>query len=81
MLSLAVAAYEAERPVVVLDEEEHALHGEEFMKSISALDMPMQTAVFRSVPRSYFEASDWPETLEAARQVFFLKNPDFGKPR
>jgi hypothetical protein len=74
-LNRAVDAYKAGQPVVVLDEEGHHLHGEDFLKGVADLDMPMRAFVVTGISRAYFEATDWPEVLEAARQVFFLKNP------
>jgi hypothetical protein len=73
-LNRAVDAYKAGQPVVVLDEEGHHLHGEDFLKGVADLNMPMRAFMATGIPRAYFEATDWPEVLEAARQVFFLKN-------
>lgn len=78
LLNEAVAAYSDGRPVVVRDENGSLLHGEEFLKGIVALgqsmpDFRMGAIVFHGVSRKYFESTDWPEILEAARQVFFLK--------
>ena len=41
-LNRAVDAYKVGQLVVVLDEEGHHLHGEDFLKGVMDLNMPMQ---------------------------------------
>jgi len=72
-LHRAVAAYREGHPVVVLSDEGATLHGEDFLRAVRDLSMPLEARVIRGIPKAEFEASDWPEILEAARQVF-LKN-------
>jgi hypothetical protein len=49
-LNKAVDAYKAGQPAMVLDEEGHHLHGEDFLKSILDLDMPMRAYIVTSIP-------------------------------
>jgi hypothetical protein len=70
LLTGAFLAYSEGQPVVVLDKDEAVLHGVETLKSIVDLEMPLDAAVVRGVPRDYFESSEWPEVLEKARQLF-----------
>jgi len=70
LLTGAFLAYTEGHPVIVLDEDEAVLHGGETLKSIVDLEMHLDAAVVRGVPRDYFESTPWPEVLEAARQVF-----------
>ena len=66
----ALLAYASGNPVVVLDEGEQALHGEDTLKAIIDTKAPLKAAVLHGIPRRDFEASDWPEVLEAARLNF-----------
>jgi hypothetical protein len=77
-LNNAITSYREGRPVVVFDKAGCHLHGEEFLKQMAALgkslpDFSMDTTVIYGISREYFESSDWPEILEAARLVLFLR--------
>jgi hypothetical protein len=69
-LRTAVDAYRNRFPVVVLDEEEHLLHGAETLQAIVDLGIELQCFKVSGVNRKNFEESEWPEVLEAARRVF-----------
>ena len=70
ILGEAVAAYKYGCPVVVLSEENDLLHGEETLKTIKDLGLSLKCRIFKGVPLKYWNDTDWPEILEAARLVF-----------
>jgi hypothetical protein len=68
---------------VTTEAEGHLLHGRQTMEMIQPartasaaaelkirLNLPLEMVVVRNVPQDLYEATDWPEILEAARQVF-----------
>jgi len=66
----AFEAYESGTPVVILDKNGHMLHGDDTCKTVVELKMPLKILQINDVDQHLFNASDWPERLEAARQVF-----------
>jgi hypothetical protein len=72
-LRSAVQAYK-EGPVVVLDEDKGCLHGEDFLDNVITAGITMNAYVVFDIPLDYWNASEWPEILEAARRVYFLHN-------
>jgi hypothetical protein len=69
-LTQAVEAYRRGRPVVVQSSENHLLHGEETLRTIADLDLPLKCFTVQNVPQDKYDASDWPEILEAARRTY-----------
>jgi hypothetical protein len=62
-----------EGPVVVLagaGGKEGRLHGEETLKTIVDTQMPTRVLTIRGVDVEQWNASEWPEILEAARRLF-----------
>ena len=66
----AVHEYSEGRAVVVKATDGGVLHGRETLQAIIDTGASLECSVIRDVDREQFEASDWPEILEAARQVF-----------
>jgi hypothetical protein len=66
----ALLAYAEGSPVVVFDDKGYLLHGEETLKGAVAAEATLQSLIVTCIPKKEFEASDWPELLEAARQNF-----------
>jgi len=52
------------------DKNGHMLHGDDTCKTVVELKMPLKILQINDVDQHLFNASDWPERLEAARQVF-----------
>jgi len=69
LLKRAFAAYQQGQPVVVLSPGGNVLHGKEDLEAIRDLRIGLQVRIFRGIEEEFFN-SDWPETLEAARQLF-----------
>jgi hypothetical protein len=67
---------EKKLPVVVLDEQGNILHGEETLRAIVDTNASLGVLTIEGINRERFEASDWPEMLEAAREVF-MANKEF----
>lgn len=80
-LNKGVAAYKGGLPVVVMSEKGGVLHGEEFMQNIVATGISVEAVVIRHVPVELWNGSNWPEILEAAHLVFFLKRTRVNRPR
>ena len=68
----ALGAYKSGRPVVVLGKDETAIHGRDELQAIIDLKMPMECFTIHGIDVDAWNASDWPEILEAARQVYLL---------
>jgi hypothetical protein len=55
---------------VVFSTEDKLLHGDDTLKAIVDTGAPIEVTAIRDIPQVEFEATDWPEILEAARQMF-----------
>jgi hypothetical protein len=66
----AVTSYSKGTPVVVLSPDESVLHGKDTLKAIVELGCDLQVNIVRDIDRGAFEATDYPEILEAARRVW-----------
>ena len=66
----ALLQYADGYPVVIRDRDGGILHGRESLESLIALDMPLTAVVVSGIPVEEWNASEWPERLEAARQLF-----------
>ena len=66
----AVEAYFRGQPVVVRSSENNLLHGEETLKTIAGLDLPLNCFLVENVPQDKYDASEWPEILERLRQTY-----------
>lgn len=69
-LDAAIEAYSGGLPVVVLSTDGGPIHGTETLDVITQLGTPMKCLTIHGVPVDDWNNSDWPEVLEAARQVF-----------
>ena len=73
LMQRAVQAYRDGEPVVVRDLDGSVLHGMETLKQIRDYGMELTCRVITGVDRGMFEASAWPEALEAHRRIFCEK--------
>jgi hypothetical protein len=64
-----VETYRAGSPVIILDENERCLHGNETLQAIIQTGASLKATVIQ-IDRQEFEASDLPEICEAARMVW-----------
>src|SRR2546430_2243272 len=69
-LMLALKAYAEGHPVVVFSTEGALLHGEETCRAIVDAGVTLDATAVEDIPKVEFEATDWPEMLEAARRMF-----------
>jgi hypothetical protein len=65
----AFQAYQSGRPVAILDKSGSVIHGREELEAIDQLSMT-ECFVVRNVDVDQWNASEWPEILEAARQFY-----------
>lgn len=56
--------------MVVLSDSEGLLHGHETLETVVSLNLPLEATVIVGIPAEEYYNSEWPEILEAARQVF-----------
>jgi hypothetical protein len=57
-------------PVAIFDTTGSLLHGQETLKAITDTGASLETLVLLGIDRAGFEATGWPEELEAARRLF-----------
>jgi hypothetical protein len=69
-LNAAVEAYSKGTPVIVYTPEGGVIHGRETMKVIIDTGAALECVAIHGVSVDDWNNSDWPEVLEAARQVF-----------
>ena len=70
-LDAAVEAYAKGYPVVVFAAGDALVHGKQTLEAIAQLGFGLNTIVIRQpFTVQEFEATDWPEVLEAARHTF-----------
>ena len=69
-LGVAVESYSRGIPVVVISGDGCLLHGRETVDVIAQLGTALKSFVIHGVSGDDWNNSDWPELLEAARQVF-----------
>lgn len=70
-----VLAYCEGSPVVVLDENSAVLHGEQTLKTIIDIGCAQKALIISGIDGNEFEATDWPEFLEAGRRNFMAGKP------
>jgi hypothetical protein len=76
-LFAALLAYIEGMPVVVFAPNKAILHGEETLKGIIAANVPISCFTVTGIIPELFNASDWPDMLESAYQVF-IRGGTFG---
>jgi hypothetical protein len=65
--------YRAGKPVIVLSTEGKVLHGRKELEACVRSGTSVSSAVIRGIKAEEWVKSDWPETMEAARQVFYAR--------
>jgi hypothetical protein len=65
--------YRAGKPVIVLSNEGKVLHGRKELEACVRSGTSVSIAVIRGIKADEWAVSDWPETMEAARQVFYAR--------
>jgi hypothetical protein len=69
----AVESYKEGTPVVVMATDGSMLHGEEVCRTIMDSNLAVNVAQIQNVDPELFNASDWPDTLEAMCQDYIEK--------
>ena len=69
-LFLALQAYAEGYPVLIFSDEGVLLHGEETCRAIVDTGVSIDAKDVEDIPKVEFEATDWPDMLEAARRMF-----------
>jgi len=64
--------YRAGKPVIVLSNKGKVLHGREELEACVRSGTSVSSAVIRGINAKEWAMSDWPATMEAARQVFYV---------
>ena len=65
--------YRAGKPVIVLSNEGRVLHGRKELEACVRSGTSVSSAVIRGIKTEEWLKSDWPETMETARQVFYVR--------
>jgi hypothetical protein len=63
--------YRSGKPVIVLSNEGKVLHGRKELEACVRSGTSVSTAVIRGIKAEEWAMSDWPETMEAARRVYY----------
>lgn len=72
-LDCAVQAYSEGKPVVVRANDGSLLHGQQTLEAIRSLGTGLECLVVEDISAVDWNNSDWPELLEAAREVFMQR--------
>jgi hypothetical protein len=70
--------YRAGKPVIVLSNEGKVLHGREELEACVRSGRCVTSAVIRGIKAEEWNKSDWPETMEAARKVYYAQQASCG---